>query len=500
MKTNIQLLMLLLALLAITGESKSQSLQVSPELKELIELSVMKDYKIADKVIDKQIAETQRKAVVRSYIPKIELGGQYLYAASSLNSEFGRITGFESISKLQEFMANPAFPAMFPNLAGLSSEIMQLQQFLGQQGMQLPSLTNELNGTLNGNYYGVDASAKMLLFSGGQVPNVSKALSQKIIAQEALSDKCTSDVISEVIRYYDQLALLNQSKQVLDESGIRLDAEKKYAASAIRNGFATSFDSLKIAVAEASLQAKQSEYESKKTLLNQKLAQLSGQPANSFEMLNPDLELLIYAQTNPDISNRPELRALTAGAEAQKFMLKSEKSHYLPKVQAVATARYDNIFNASTDFTDPMPVGMEINNMTLGPTFMVGVGFKWELFNLSGGSSKVHQANLEVKKAENAREEARELLQLNQTKVTTDYQAAIAQVSFKEKQRQAARMALDLARKSYNQGMINITERLAAETDMQTAELEFLQAVFAQRQAAIECYKATGDLVLSNIR
>jgi outer membrane protein TolC len=143
---------------------------------------------------------------------------------------------------------------------------------------------------------------------------------------------------------------------------------------------------------------------------------------------------------------------------------------------------------------------MEINNMTLGPTFMVGVGFKWELFNLSGGSSKVHQANLEVKKAENAREEARELLQLNQTKVTTNYQAAIAQVTFKEKQRQAARMALDLAKKSYNQGMINITERLAAETEMQTAELEFLQAVFAQRQSAIECYKATGDLVLSNIR
>ncbi|NTW26477.1 MAG: TolC family protein, partial [Lentimicrobium sp.] len=349
MKTRIQFLMLILALCFSSGEARSQSLQVSPELKELIDLSVMKDYKIADKVIDKQIAETQRKAVLRSYVPKLELGGKYLYASSTLNSEFGQITGFESISKLQEFMANPAFPAMFPNLAGLSSEIMQLQQFLGQQGMQLPSLTNELNGSLNGNYYGIDASAKMLLFSGGQVPNVSKALSQKMIAQEALSDKCTADVISEVIMYYDQLALLNQSKQVLDESTVRLDAEKKYAASALRNGFATSFDSLKIAVAEASLQARQSEYESKKTLLNQKLAQLTGKPVSSFEMLNPDLQLLIYTRTSSTINNRPELRALEAGAEAQKYMLKSEKSHYLPKVQAVATARYDNIFNANTD-------------------------------------------------------------------------------------------------------------------------------------------------------
>ena len=61
-------------------------------------------------------------------------------------------------------------------------------------------------------------------------------------------------------------------------------------------------------------------------------------------------------------------------------------------------------------------------------------------------------------------------------------------------------MALELAQKSYNEGMINITERLATETEMQNAELEYLQSVFTQRQSVIECYKATGDLVLSNIQ
>ena len=91
------------------------------------------------------------------------------------------------------------------------------------------------------------------------------------------------------------------------------------------------------------------------------------------------------------------------------------------------------------------------------------------------------------------------MLQLNQTKSVTNYLSANSQVQFKEKQLQAARMALDLAVKSYNDRMINITERLAAETDMQNSELEYLQAVFAQRQATIECYKATGDLTLSNI-
>lgn len=500
MKTRIPLLILTLALSSILSKVQSQTLLVSPELKELISLSVNKDRKVADKEIDRQITEVQKKAVRSAYIPKVELGGKYVFGYSSINSKMGEVEGFESLGKLQDFMQTPAFPVMFPSLAGLSGDITKLQQLMAQQGMTIPSVTNNLDGEFYGNYFGIDATAKMLLYSGGQVQNVSKALTEKINAEEALTDKSKSDVISEVITYYDQLALLNQSKRVLDESTIRLAAEKKYAATALKNGLATSFDTLKIAVADANLEAKISEYDSKKILLHQKLSQLTGKPAESFETTNPDLNALIYADTSSDISNRAELRALTSGVEAQKFMLKSEKSHYLPKVQALASARYDNIFQANANMNAPIPMDMKIDNIGLGPTFMVGVGFKWEIFDKSGGSAKVHQAELEVKKAENAREEAQELLQLNQTKVTTNYQASVSQVDYKEKQRKAARMALDLAQKSYNEGLINITERLAAETEMQYAELEYLQAVFAQRQAALECYKATGDLTLSNIR
>lgn len=498
MKTRV--LILLFTVIAFVGIANAQSLQVTPELKELINLSVNKDYKVASKTIDKEIAEVQQKAVRSAYLPKVEIGGKYMFAYSTLNSKIGDITGFESLTKLQGFMQNPAFPVMFPGIAQLAGEITKLQQLLAQQGMQLPALTKNIEGDLYGNYFGLDASAKMLLYSGGQVPNLAKALSEKAKSEDALSDKCETDVISDVISCYDQLALLNQSKKVLDESTIRLAAEKKYAIAALNNGMATSFDTLKIAVAEANLEAKLADYESKRTLLSQKLAQLTGKPISSFDLMNPDLPLILYTNASSDISNRAELRALNAGVEARKYMLKAEKSHSLPKVQAVATGRYDNLFKADANFSAPIPMEMKIDRLGLGPSVMVGVGFKWELFDRSGGSSKVKQANLEVKKAENAVQEARELLQLNQTKVLTSYDAAVSQVAYKDKQRQAAKMALGLAQKSYNEGMINITERLAVETEMQNAELEYLQALFAQRQSAIECYKATGNLTLSSIR
>lgn len=500
MKTKHLYLTLTLILMASAGSIYGQSIGLSPELKELIMLSVDKDYKIADQETDKEIAATQQKALRSAYLPKVEFGGRYLYAHSTLNSDIDKISGFETLNQLGEFMQNPAFPVLFPTLAKLSSEITSLQQLLAQQGVLLPTPTEKIAGTMYGNYFGLDASVKMLLYSGGQVPNANKALGQKIKATEAMSDKCTTDVIIEVINCYDQLALLNQSKKVLDESATRLNSEKKYAYSALNNGFATSFDTLKIAVAEANLQAKMSEYESRRTLLHQKLAQLTGKPDTYFDNISPELNPLLYSGTGSDISKRAELQALSAGVEAKKYMVKAAKSCYLPKVQAVASARYDNLFSADADLTDPLPIDVKVNKIGLGPTFIVGVGFKWDVFDRPNGSLKVRQAELELKKAENAKNEASELLQLNQTKSVTTYLSTNSQVQFKEKQLQAARMALDLAVKSYNDGMINITERLAAETEMQNSELEYLQAVYAQRQAAIECYKATGDLTLSNIR
>lgn len=499
MKTRVLFLILILTQISFGNMVNAQALQVSPELKELIELSLNKDRQVTEKEIDKSISLIQQKAVRSAYIPKLEVGGKYLYASSAFNSDFGEITGFENISQLQAFMATTTFSTMFPNLASLTSEITQLEQLMTTQGL-MPSVSNDFGGSFNANYYGFDATATMLLYSGGLVPNTAKALNEKIKAQEALTDKSKSDVISEVITYYDQLALLIQSKQVLDESASRLAAEKKYASLALENGFATSFDTLKIAVANANLNAMIAEYESKKTLLYQKLSQLTGKSVSSFELTNSNLDILLYIDANSDINNRAELRALTAGAEAKKYLVKADKSNYLPKVQAFASARTDNIFNADIDIDSPIPMGMNLNSLEFGPTVMVGVGFKWDLIDRSAGSKQVKQAKLELEKAENAREEARELLELNQTKAITTYEAAVAQVSYKDKQREAARMALDLAQKSYNEGIINITERLAAETEMQKSELEYLQAVFAERQSALECYKATGDLTLANIQ
>lgn len=500
MKKTVLQISLLLLLFCQPVTIKAQISGLSPELTELIRLSVEKDRKLAATQIDREITLQQRKAVRNSYYPKLEAGGKYVFAKSPLNTELGDITGFESFGKITQFMQSPAFPQMFPGLAGLTGELMQLEQLLASQGMALPAFSKEIEGDFSGNYFGVDVTASVLLFSGGKVPRISQALAEKAEAQQQLSRKSTADLIAEVITSYDQLALLGQSGLLIDESSRRLEAEKRFATSALRNGFATAYDTLRIAAAEAALNAKKADFEGKKLLLSQNLARLTGQPSSRFYNMFPDLQPLLPAVNASAIANRPELMALESGLQAQKYMLGAEKSHYLPKVQAFASARYDNIFNAEANFKSPMNIGADINSMTLGPAFMAGVGFKWDIFDLSGGDSKVKLAKLEVKKAANALEEARELLELNLTKTKTALETANAQVILKSKEKAVAEKALEMASKSYSEGQISITERLAAETGYQQSALEYYQAIFAQRQAAIELYKATGDLEIEKIK
>ena len=73
------------------------------------------------------------------------------------------------------------------------------------------------------------------------------------------------------------------------------------------------------------------------------------------------------------------------------------------------------------------------------------------------------------------------------------------QVLLKEKEKDVASNALHLAIASYREGLINISERLEAETDYQEAILDYYKMVSMQRQTALELLTSTGSLTLNNL-
>lgn len=107
--------------------------------------------------------------------------------------------------------------------------------------------------------------------------------------------------------------------------------------------------------------------------------------------------------------------------------------------------------------------------------------------------------SLEKTIVENKRKDIKEKLDLLLQKSLTEFKSAEKQMQWKEKEKALSEDALNTAVKSYQEGLISITERIEAENSLQQSQMEYVQAVFEQRKAALFYLNAQGALTLESL-
>jgi len=459
MKSRLNILFALVSL-PLTGIG-----QEAPTLAQLAERAILKSHSLANAELDIQSEREIRSSIKETYLPRVEANGKFAH----LNTE------------------------VLVDLPTTTLPILNIPLFDGNERFQSRS-----------NLWISDITASAVLFTGTKAPKLGKALDHKIRAQEIMLEKGRQEIIDQVSTAYDQLALLRQVQLVLEESSRRLDIEKKTAEKAFGYGLITSYELTKIAVAEATLAARQQEYEGKRGLLIRQLHQLTDIPMDSLDAIEHTLHPYSLATNSGGIDNRPEIAALDAAIEANRYKVQAERTHWIPQVQALARVGYYGLTDGSlkTPYTLPVsgqPIHLGANRLQAFPSYMVGVGFRWNLFDGLQGKRAVNKARIEVQKAENERQEAEELLNLNLVKAQTEYELANKQVVTGQTRLNTAQKALDIAQKESRVGLIKPAERIAAETDYQQAALDYYQVVFNQRRAAYRLLMATGDLTLEKL-
>jgi outer membrane protein TolC len=130
----------------------------------------------------------------------------------------------------------------------------------------------------------------------------------------------------------------------------------------------------------------------------------------------------------------------------------------------------------------------------LDPQGYIGIGLKWSLFDGMQGARDYQKACIERQIAENNYNDAISLLNLQVEKCKSELDVAYQLISVAEKKKITAAKGLQIATRQYELGLGNITERLIAETDLQTAQLEYLQAVYNQRMAVLALLRVQGKL------
>lgn len=340
-------------------------------------------------------------------------------------------------------------------------------------------------------------TATQVIFSGLQITNGQKALEQKFKAQQLMSEAGHDQLAQEVMLSFDQLMLLKEVDLLIKDSEKRLNKEHEKVVKGIENGFAIPYDRDKIKLAMLELESKKTEVESNRELLYFKLEELTGMSIEELRSIDYKLDQLPLDMVAAKTMNRKELAALEASQKAYEYVLKKEKGAQLPQVFAFGNMSYFNAFGTDITVKDLPKVGdlkIESNHMRMAPSFAVGIGMKWNIFEGKAHKTAVEKANLDVQINANKLTDTKEKLALLQRKTEVDYDLSLKKIQVSEQQMAIAQNNLHLASRQFEEGLADVTERLEAENEFYKQSLGYYNQVLSHRQAASELLKANGNL------
>lgn len=468
MKSNLLIFTLGFFFLPTVGWAQS-----APEFKELLDSAMVRDSDLKMQITQNKLTDLDEHKLKDIFLPTLEVSGQVGYINAT---------------------------------ARLTSPEINLAPFI-----RIPegSFNNNLN--ISGFSGIAKTEAKMLLYSGGKVKYLKKAIEEKKMSEDILLEKTKDEVVATISKAYDQLALVHQSKRVLDESKKRLDINRKTADKALGYGLITPYDHKKIELAQATLDAKVVEYEGKKELLLTQLFILTGIQKERLRMIEPVLSQVELLTPENGIEKRAEVRALEHGIVAADYKIKAERTWMIPKVQLMASAYYIGLYGSriktSENVIPAVPaIGYEgakldwrPTNINILPLFTAGVGFKWEIFDGREGKHAEETARIGKEVLLNKKEDALKKLTLNLANNQTNYDIATAQIALKNKQKELAKNALVQAEKEFRYGISKSSQLIEAESDLEAAELEYQNTIFNQRRAGIELMRSTQELDITRL-
>ncbi|CAM3417973.1 TolC family protein [Empedobacter stercoris] len=343
----------------------------------------------------------------------------------------------------------------------------------------------------------IGINASQVIFSGLQIPNALNAIQEKSAALDYLKDAEKEVIAKDILQTYDQLMLIQKVEELISNSAKRLDKEHLKVQKAIQNGLAIPYDREKIKLAMLELEARQVEVNGSRQLLYKKLETLTHLSIEDLQQIEYELTPIHIISAEYTLENKKELKALEHSIKAYEFLYKKEKGSHLPQVFAFANTNYTSIFGSRFKLKDVDLLGdvnLKMNQFTLFPNILIGIGAKWELLDGGQHKNRLVQAKTDILINENKLKDSQEKLNLLLSKNKIDYETSSEKLKVNHQQNTIATNNLEIASRRFQEGLIDVTERLAAENDFYKANLGYYSQIIDQRSKTYELLQTSGEL------
>ena len=476
--------------LAMMAGARAQSISLS--LDSCLALAVRNNKDLTIAQMKEDVATLNRKEAFTHYLPRVDATGAYVRTEKQLSllsdeqkdalSNMGTTMGEKAGPIIQNMAAqNPQFASLFQQLGGLASQLVPEINQLGQ-GLVDALHTDTRNTT---------AAAIMLtqpLYMGGKIVaynNITRYAEQIAKAQ---SDQKMQDLVVQVETAYWQIVSLESKRELALGYKKLIDTLDYNVEQLIEGGLATKADGLSVKVKKNEADVTLIQIDNGLALSRMLLCQLCGIDVNTEVHPTDDvLTMPLGSAALPAadcvgtaIASRPELRALSLLTKVNNEKVKVVRSDFLPKVALNAGYLWSNpsVYNSfERKFKGMWSVGVMVNV---------------PLINWGEGCYKVRAAKTEARISELTLEDVREKIELQTTQCSQKLLEATNREETAQRSMAEAEENLRFANLGLSEGVIPVSNVLAAQTAWLSARSTVIAARIDRCLAELNLQRAMG--------
>jgi outer membrane protein TolC len=341
-----------------------------------------------------------------------------------------------------------------------------------------------------GTKYNANASLQLqqLLFDG-QVFVALQARRTTIALQQKTAEVTEEMIKTNIHKIYYQLVVSKTQIGILDANIDRLKKLDHDSKELYKNGFVEKLDLDKIAVQIANLQTEKMKALNGIELGYIGLKTLIGMPVSDTLVLSDQIS---EDQIKTDIVNnqdykytdRKEFQAVSLGKKLNEYNIKRYQLSYLPTVSMSGSYTKNAQRNQFTFF----------KGGDWFTTSFIGVNISAPIFDGFARKARISKAKIDLQQTENQLQYIKLTIDAEVTQAKMNFAAAINTLNYQKKNMQLAESVYTQTKKKYEIGTGSNMEITAAQTDLVTAQTNYIGALYSAIIARVDYLKATGKL------
>ncbi|MEI2750733.1 MAG: TolC family protein [Ferruginibacter sp.] len=290
-----------------------------------------------------------------------------------------------------------------------------------------------------------------------------KAAASKIEIEQFKAERTQDYIAFEIEKILLQLQMAYDTKKVLNESLQTANALYQFTNNRVEEGLLQKSDALNAKVWISSIESN--------------LAEINGNIRNGSDYLSMFMgeqsgtiykPAAITTATTIDITglsipaNRADLQAMKKAIDATSFMIRSSKMKFRPTLNAFSAYQ----------FNDKTATGFNAS------TYLAGIQLSWNIFNGNAVKNKIATQSIEKKRIEQELTQTQHRDQVELNKAKRNLETINSQVKSIRVSVENASEVLRILTNRYEQGLVNSTDVLLAQTQLSNQQLQLTQSQY----------------------